>query len=39
LPVAVNGDKVAADYKDGVLKVVLPKREEIKPKPIKITAA
>jgi HSP20 family protein len=39
LPVAVDGDKVAADYKDGVLKVVLPKREEIKPKPIKITAA
>jgi HSP20 family protein len=39
LPTAVNGDKVAAEYKDGVLKIVLPKREETKPKPIKIAAA
>jgi HSP20 family protein len=39
LPAAVNGDKVAAEYKDGILKVVLPKKEEIKPKPIKIAAA
>lgn len=39
LPVAVNADKVTAEYKDGVLKVVLPKKEEIKPKPIKIAAA
>lgn len=39
LPTAVDGDKVAADYKDGVLKIVLPKKEEIKPKPIKIAAA
>lgn len=39
LPVAVNGDKVAAEYKDGVLKIVLPKKEEIKPRPIKIAAA
>jgi HSP20 family protein len=39
LPAAVNGDKVTAEYKDGVLKVVLPKKEEIKPKPIKIAAA
>jgi HSP20 family protein len=39
LPVAVNGEKVTAEYKDGVLKIVLPKKEEIKPKPIKIDAA
>src|SRR5437762_12864414 len=39
LPTAVNGEKVAAEYKDGVLKVTLPKKAEIKPKPIKIAAA
>jgi HSP20 family protein len=39
LPVAVNGEKVTAEYKDGVLKVVLPKKEEINPKPIKVSAA
>jgi HSP20 family protein len=38
LPAAVNGEKVTAEYKDGVLKVTLPKKEEIKPKPIKIAA-
>jgi len=39
LPTPVDGDKVSAEYKDGVLKVLLPKKEEIKPKPIKIAAA
>ena len=39
LPTAVNGDKVTAEYRDGVLKIVLPKREETKPKPIKVAAA
>ena len=39
LPTAVNGEKVFAEYKDGVLKIVLPKKEETKPKPIKIAAA
>ena len=39
LPTVVDGDKVAAEYKDGVLKIVLPKKEKIKPKPIKIAAA
>ena len=39
MPAAINGDKVTAEYKDGVLKIVLPKKEEIKPKPIKIAAA
>src|ERR1051326_1439253 len=38
LPAAVNADKVTAEYKDGILKVTLPKKEEIKPKPIKIAA-
>jgi len=39
LPTAVNGDKVTAEYKDGVLKIILPKKEETKAKPIKIAAA
>jgi HSP20 family protein len=39
LPTAVNGDKVTAEYKDGILKIVLPKKEETKPKAIKIAAA
>jgi HSP20 family protein len=39
LATAVDEEKIAAEYKDGVLKVVLPKREEVKPKPIKIAAA
>jgi HSP20 family protein len=39
LPTAVNGDKVTAEYKDGVLKIVLPKMEETKTKPIRVAAA
>jgi HSP20 family protein len=39
VPVAVKSENVTAEYKDGVLKVVLPKKEEIKPKPIKVAAA
>jgi len=39
LPTAVDVEKVAADYKDGILKIVLPKKAEIKPKPIKVSAA
>lgn len=31
----VDGDKVNANYKDGVLYVSLPKREEAKPKPVR----
>ena len=38
MPTAVDADKVTAEYKDGVLKVALPKKEEIKSKPIKIAA-
>jgi HSP20 family protein len=36
LPVAVQADKVKANYRDGVLTVTLPKAEEIKSKEIKI---
>jgi HSP20 family protein len=36
LPIPVQGDKVKASYRDGVLTVTLPKVEEIKPKEIKI---
>ena len=39
LPAVVNGDKVTAEYKDGILKIVVPKKEDAKPKPIKIAAA
>lgn len=33
LPTSVNADKVGASYKDGVLTVLLPKREESKEMP------
>ncbi len=36
LPAAVDADKVEATYKNGVLTVVLPKKEEVKPKTIEI---
>jgi HSP20 family protein len=36
LPVDVVPDKAKADFKDGVLKVSLPKSEEAKPKKIKV---
>jgi HSP20 family protein len=35
LPNTVDGDKISAHYKDGVLHVDIPKREEAKPKPAK----
>jgi HSP20 family protein len=37
LPVAVDADKAEAIFKDGLLKLTLPKAEEAKPKPIRIT--
>jgi HSP20 family protein len=39
LPTGVKEDKVMAEYKDGILRIVLPKKEEVKPKSIKIEAA
>jgi HSP20 family protein len=36
LPSSVHTDKVNAAYKDGVLSLTLPKKEEAKPKQIKI---
>lgn len=39
LPVAVQNDRVAADYKDGVLSLTLPKVEEVRNKAVKINLA
>ncbi|MBV9874391.1 MAG: Hsp20/alpha crystallin family protein [Verrucomicrobia bacterium] len=37
LPASVDGNKVKATYQDGILKVVLPKAEEAKPKQIEVS--
>ncbi|MBO0721242.1 MAG: Hsp20/alpha crystallin family protein [Blastocatellia bacterium] len=39
LPSTVNVDEVKADFKDGVLRVTLPKREEVKARNIQVTIA
>jgi HSP20 family protein len=39
LPRSVNPENVVAEYKDGVLSLTIPKREEAKPKTIKIQVA
>ena len=39
LPEGADGSKVAADFKDGVLKVHLPKNEKVKPKAIEVKVA
>jgi HSP20 family protein len=39
LPSSVNGDGAQAEYRDGVLRLKLAKREEAKPKAIPINAA
>jgi len=39
LPAKVNADAVTAVFKDGVLKITLPKAEEAKPKQIQIKSA
>lgn len=36
LPSAINEDETAAEFKDGVLKIVIPKSEEAKPRKISI---
>lgn len=37
LPKGVDAEKIAAELKDGVLSVTLPKLEEVKPKQIKVS--
>jgi HSP20 family protein len=39
LPNSIDAEKVAAEYKDGVLTLTMPKKEEAKPKTIKINVA
>ncbi len=39
LPIEVDSNKIEATYKQGVLKIVLPKKEEAKPKQIEVKAA
>jgi len=39
LPAFVEGNKILADFKDGVLTVTLPKREEARPKQIEVKVA
>ncbi len=36
LPLAVNEDEAAAEFKDGVLKIIIPKSENAKPRRINI---
>ena len=38
LPEGVNGEAINADLKDGVLKIVLPKKPEAKPRQVQIKA-
>ncbi len=39
LPNVVDTDKIKAEYKDGVLRVTLPQREEAKPKQITVAVS
>lgn len=36
LPTSVDSDRIGAKYENGILKVIIPKREEAKPKPVKM---
>ena len=36
IPATVDEEKIRADYQDGVLKIVLPKKEQLRPQQIKI---
>ncbi|GGK29822.1 hypothetical protein GCM10007962_25110 [Yeosuana aromativorans] len=35
IPESVDTDKISASYKDGIMKIMLPKRDEAKKKPLK----
>ena len=35
LPQSIESDKIEAQYKDGILKISIPKREEAKPRPLR----
>jgi HSP20 family protein len=35
LPDSVDSDKISAKYENGILKVIIPKREDAKPRPVK----
>jgi HSP20 family protein len=39
LPYPIGVSKVNAEYKDGILKIILPKKEEVKPKEIQINVS
>jgi len=39
IPAIVDEEKIRADYKDGILKISLPKKEQVKPKQIQIADA
>jgi HSP20 family protein len=39
LPNSIDADKVSAEYKDGQLILTMPKREEAKPKTIKVSVS
>ncbi len=39
LPYPIEVSKVSAEYKDGILKITLPKKEEVKPKEIQISVS
>ena len=36
IPATVDEEKIRADYRDGILKIALPKKEQVKPKQIRI---
>ena len=36
LPTSVDSDKICAKYENGILKVLIPKRDEAKPKPVRM---
>jgi len=36
IPATVDEERIRADYKDGILKIALPKKEQVRPKQIKI---